>query len=1264
MRAVPPAARRSVWALACGVAALALAIHGQRLLTLRRDLAGGTLWYALGIALLLAGWARTYRNLGLACEPAVSFGAEAPGRARRRASLAAAAVALNLLGVWLLHSHAYASWPGGLGWLASLVLLFLALRNARGPAAEGFRDSAGDAETGLRLSRGAERALLGGIVLLAVALRAYRLGDWTTGMHGDEGEVGAEALSILEGGRPSPFEVGWFAQSNVYYWCVALTMKAFGTGLAGLRLFALVAGVLTVPALYLLVRRWFGVRAALLAGVLLAISDVAIHFGRQQFSNITLPLCLVLGGHFLFRGLGRGRLGDLVLAGYAHGLGLYFYVGGRLGPLVLLAFAAYALLPPPGLAGGWRAQAAAARRRLGPLAVCLLAALCMATPWLAYYADHRELWDARVAEKLVFHNAERVAAASGAGHEPLLALGVTLVRDGFWPRALWSQLLATLSILTWRPDGSSVFTFTQEPIAKPLEAPLIVLGIAWALWRWRDVRMALPSLWFWSSVLVGGVLTIDAPYMARLVGILPALAVFAALVLDGLAASLVRAAAPGAKRAALGLGSATLGTLLAFLAWQGASDYFQRYVGPWAFREATGQAVFVRDARREAARRGRPDPTFYHLAVPLLYWDYGVNRFLNHGARGRDVANVAASLPLLDEDAGDAVFMVWGVDAQDLPVLRAYYPGGELRPFFYGPQDARDPLFVSYRVAREEIRALRVARASYTGASGGVVRREEPGLGTLQPPPASLGYPASARWATGLYSPRFALRRFRVQGPGGAVLRVDGVAVAVVGPEGAAEGRALLALGLHAVELSGPLASASSRILVEWAGAEGSWGPLPRRLLWPGPGRGLSGEVRSLGPDPFGPWPEAGPRFLRVDGALAFRDTARELGGGEPLQARWTGSLRVEAAGRQRFWLSSNGGSTLSVDGRLVVDDREASGAPGEAAGELELAPGPHRLEVRYAWREGPGLLEAFWQPPGGPRTILGPLGLEAEAGLPDPATRPAAQPQPEPAPVAGVVLETALRGPHGLAVGPGGLLYGTDGAGARVLVLDGGGRELRSWGRRGKGAGELEDPEDIAVDPEGRVFVLDHGRSDVQVFDARGRLQRRIGDGTWCSPAGFGLAPDHRLYVAETCGSRVLQYSPDGVLERALSAGPDAAERLDQPVDVAVDAKGAVFVADLRDRVVEIDPRSDRIRRRWPVHVGRAGGAANLALSGKGLFLTDPDSGRLVRIDTASGSVDVLTGLAVRPLALATGPGGELYLADLADGRIQALPAQGLPGP
>jgi len=81
----------------------------------------------------------------------------------------------------------------------------------------------------------------------------------------------------------------------------------------------------------------------------------------------------------------------------------------------------------------------------------------------------------------------------------------------------------------------------------------------------------------------------------------------------------------------------------------------------------------------------------------------------------------------------------------------------------------------------------------------------------------------------------------------------------------------------------------------------------------------------------------------------------------------------------------------------------------------------------------------------------------------------------------------------------------------------------------------------------------------------------------------------------------------------------------LEQPVDVAMGPDGILYVADLRDRIVKLDPSSDTIEKSWPVHVGRALGGANLSFGGRFLYLTDPDRYVLYSIDTQTGRIETL---------------------------------------
>ena len=267
------------------------------------------------------------------------------------------------------------------------------------------------------------------------------------------------------------------------------------------------------------------------------------------------------------------------------------------------------------------------------------------------------------------------------------------------------------------------------------------------------------SIWFWATIIAGGVLTIDAPYAARLVGIIPCMAIFAAIVVNKLAAEFMGVASRVilrpvvSRRMAVLASSGALLALLGYLTVLNFNDYFVRYLDPHPFNEVTGQAYFVRQMNKQATDEGRPTPMYYDLGAQFIFWTHGDNRFLNNGTNGRDMSNPADSLPLLDNDDRDAVFMIWPVNMQYLPILKAYYPNGEEGKFIYGPPGKTNPLFIYYRVKKEQIDVARATIATYAPASGPAVERQESNFGTTNAPPNGLTYPVRVTWSGQTGSP-------------------------------------------------------------------------------------------------------------------------------------------------------------------------------------------------------------------------------------------------------------------------------------------------------------------------------------------------------------------------------------------------------------------------------------------------------------------------------------------------------------------------------
>jgi hypothetical protein len=115
---------------------------------------------------------------------------------------------------------------------------------------------------------------------------------------------------------------------------------------------------------------------------------------------------------------------------------------------------------------------------------------------------------------------------------------------------------------------------------------------------------------------------------------------------------------------------------------------------------------------------------------------------------------------------------------------------------------------------------------------------------------------------------------------------------------------------------------------------------------------------------------EGEPELVRIDPYIVFRwqDTFPTS---TPLfSAEWIGRLEISTAGYHAFRLESDDGSTLEIDGRLVVDNGGVH-HPISASGVIRLDQGLHAVRLRYVNAAFTGVLRAFWTPPGAAESSL-----------------------------------------------------------------------------------------------------------------------------------------------------------------------------------------------------------------------------------------------------------------------------------------------------
>jgi len=106
-----------------------------------------------------------------------------------------------------------------------------------------------------------------------------------------------------------------------FLWVMELSARVFGVNYWSLLVPQALAGVATVGVLYTTVRRWFGPRAGLVAGAVMAVAPVAALMFRFDDPDALLTLMITLAGYAMTRAIESGRTRWIVLTGVFLGAG-------------------------------------------------------------------------------------------------------------------------------------------------------------------------------------------------------------------------------------------------------------------------------------------------------------------------------------------------------------------------------------------------------------------------------------------------------------------------------------------------------------------------------------------------------------------------------------------------------------------------------------------------------------------------------------------------------------------------------------------------------------------------------------------------------------------------------------------------------------------------------------------------------------------------------------------------------------------------------
>jgi RHS repeat-associated protein len=282
-----------------------------------------------------------------------------------------------------------------------------------------------------------------------------------------------------------------------------------------------------------------------------------------------------------------------------------------------------------------------------------------------------------------------------------------------------------------------------------------------------------------------------------------------------------------------------------------------------------------------------------------------------------------------------------------------------------------------------------------------------------------------------------------------------------------------------------------------------------------------------------------------------------------------------------------------------------------------------------------------------------------------------------------GPANQAALNGPIGVAVGPDGSLYIADtgnhrirrvGPNGIITTVAGNGKFLcpnpiiPNIGCRFSGDGgpatqaQLYEPNDIAVAPDGSLYIADTTNARIRRVGPDGIITTVAGNGFCCFggnggsatkanlrvPRGVAVAPDGSIYIADSHNHLIRRVGPDGIITTvagrrdvpehipgyAGDGGPAVQAKLANPNGIDVGPDGSIYIG---------DSANNRIRR-----VGPDGIITTVAGFGTPAFAGDGGPARNAAFN--------------RPWGVTVGPDGSLYIADTGNDRIRQVEAPSLP--
>jgi len=494
------------------------------------------------------------------------------------------------------------------------------------------------------------------ILILSTAIviffRFYRFNSVPPEMISDHAEKILDIWDVING-ELSIFFPRNTGREGFQMYLTAFVIKLFGTGFSfnSLKIGTILAGIITLPFIYLLGVEISNKRAALIATIIAGIAYWPNVISRTGLRFTLYPLFVAPTLYFLIRGIRNSNRNDFILAGLFLGLGLHGYTPFRIVPLVVLVAVGLYLIHSQ--SKGFRKQVVVY------LLILILVSLIVFLPLLRYWLENPEMFSYRAFTRL------------GSIESPLPgSAGIIFIKN------LWNAMI----MFFWSNGEIWPLSVPHRPALDVVSAALFFIGMILLATRyirkrnWLDLFLILSVPLLLLPSILSLAFPAENPTLNRTAGALVPVFLIIGLSFEGFISSIESRISQPVSKALIWV----VGFL--FLFWAGFQNYdlvFNQY--QQNYTRSSWNTSEIGGAIRDFTDSIGSQENAFVVAYP--HWVDTRLVGINAGVPTRDFAIWPDDLPKTLNSTGPKIFIVKIDDMDSLVKLQNLYPSGVVQRY-------------------------------------------------------------------------------------------------------------------------------------------------------------------------------------------------------------------------------------------------------------------------------------------------------------------------------------------------------------------------------------------------------------------------------------------------------------------------------------------------------------------------------------------------------------------------------------------------------